>query len=305
MTNLIVPEEGPLEPASSVWDVMMALFNYPLPAFMRNVKFITIDQPNIPRAAPHFPYRAILKTPVYHPELPTYRLCPNFPSVCVDDKGHVEIVTRPGAGGLDRLTIQFTGLGDYIYIPVPGRGQPQFVSRFMLFCDAWAPMADNPQSRYEFAPKDRKYTNLTPENVHRVTPWKKGKQRLYEKNEDRDSISIARGRGLSLKPLSKAMLEALDKSTYDFMKGNWWLEDCAYVGLQVMSKNKYANSIDWCFNKYWAIAAMTNDPKHLHPTVYVGTSWRDLEVKSGLPPKLAKLLLKKSKPTDEVSVFLL
>lgn len=291
--------------ASVPWEILMALYAYPLPAFMRNVTFILIDYAPVGS----FPYRAVLKTPVFHPKLDGYRLCPNFPEVCVNEKGDVLPVRIAGMatnsrrdGTLDKLTITVENHGDYLYIPVPGRNRPEFVSRFHIYGDAWANPVPDPSVRHNFSPKDGNYTNLSVQNVVRTTPWKKGKQKKFLDNSDgadNDYFIIERS------SLNAATIKALERSEQKGKSSNWWLYPCSYTDLNIVSKRRSGTSIDWCFNRYWAMCIYTHMPHALHATAYVGTSWRDLEVQSGVPKKLLKQLHKSTtlKSTEYPIVF--
>lgn len=286
------------------WDIMMTFFKYPFPAFMRNVQFITIDRGDHPKA---FPYRATLKTPVYNPTLTTHRMCPNFPHVCVDIHGDVQPVLQPEnnktttrARDLSALTVRFEKYGDYIYIPVPGRNHPQFVSRLQIYGDAWAAPVDNPQERYQFAPKDGNYSNLTPDNIVRVLPWKKGKLEKYKNCEHEDGVTFENSMAVLGK---KHLTEALDKSQVNMSGHSWWNEDCVYGACWTIHKKRYGTSIDWCFNQYWGMGIISRNPKEAHPLVYCGTSWRELEVNSGVPVKILKQLYKSQDKNSNPLVF--
>ena len=279
------------------WTAMMSLYKYPYPAFMRNVRFIRIDHTILRE----FPYRAVLPRPVMHPKLDGYRLCPNFPAVCVNRDGDVRAVNNPEMNvfrkrerKLDSLTIQLEHYGDYLLVPVPGRSKPQFVSRMQIYGDAWAAPADNPVEKYNFAPRDGKYTNLTPTNIVRVMPWKKGKFKEWSE-DSRDLIHSSVIDSWDLSPLLRS---ALKSNEMDFGAGEWHKHPFSYSSIGQVSKRPSGTSIDWCFNSYWAKYVTHWPEKALHPIVFAGKSLRELSGHSGTSVKMLKLLNKRPKDGD-------
>ena len=277
--------------AEAWWAAMMMLYKYPYPAFMRNVRFVRIDHTTIRE----FPYRAVLPRPVMHPKLDGYRLCPNFPAVCVNVDGDVRAVNNPQMNPfvkrerkLDSLTITLELYGDYLLIPVPGRDKPQFVSRMQIYGDAWAAPTDNPTEKYNFAPRDGNYTHLTPTNIVRVMPWKKGKFKEWSE----DSRSLVYSGVEDSWDLSKLLTAALKSNEMDFNAGEWCHLPFSYVASGLVSKRPSVTSIDWCFYYYWARYVSHWPEKELHPIVFAGTSWRELSVNSGIPVKMLKMLRK-------------
>lgn len=277
-----------------IWTVMMALYKYPYPHLMNDVKFLTIAGSD----KTEFPYRSILHTPVYHPTLKDFRLCPNFPSVCINKEGVVRPVHQPeilvdGKSYMDENSIVFDTLGVYVLTTVPGKNVPQFVSLIQLHGDAWCPPSNAPYELVYFAPRDGNYTNLTPENVYRVTAWKKSKYKEYLKGETLCHALY------NPNPISDRLHRALVRTQGKFSDFRTWEFDCVYAGLQNVSVKRFGNCIDWCFNTYWAVCLYKPETQD----AVVATSLKELTELTDIRPKEARWMLKNQKKCRDAILF--
>lgn len=137
-----------------------------------------------------YPYRMSFMGPQVHPEYPSYRLCPNFPSIYINSKGKIL--------GDEALT-SFTTYGnkEYVLTRVPGMHLPVFVSKFRLYADAWAILNEHKAIALYPVPRNGYWMEYRPGNVkwcnahyrHQDAYWPQERYR-YEAIDPDSFVSI-------------------------------------------------------------------------------------------------------------------
>lgn len=286
------------EPRSDlIWKVMMAMFDYPFPGLMKDVTFISV---NI-RSDCEMPFRAIAKKPIYHPTFKNHRLCPNFPLLSVDKTGNVRPslatgIEMNGINAAEYTRLTFGQLGDYYLTQIPGRQKSQYVSHVQIYGDAWGHTPCQWEA-YTYAPKNGDSTDLRPENII-------GKPRSRNMKISYREFPLSEGVSF---PYPEKAYVALSKQVTSDAEALVNEFECYYAGRNPISGEHVIktdwNSIhyDWYYNRYWAIC-LWGDPKR---DPIVATSFRELHSRTGIPPNVARTMLKNPKKYSNQLLFLL
>lgn len=281
-----------------IWKVMMAMFAHPFPDLMKDVSFISI---NI-HANSEMPFRAITKKPILLPIDKSYRLCPNFPELCVNKAGDVRYVTCPDVS-LDHLCVWFGQVGKFYLTRIPGVHHPQFVSHFQIYGDAWCDSNPHIWEAYHYQPRNLEPSDFRPENIKPVSRYRPGYR----------SHAIANYRELSLSEdqpsccYSPSLYAALKKQFVSDAVASREEYGCYYAGSQssdgsrVLKMQDGVTCADWYYNRYWAICVWHKPTD----TVVVATSHADLHRRIGMDAKTARWMRYNQKKSGDDLVFLL
>lgn len=281
-----------------IWKVMMKMFDYPFPELMKDVSFISV---NI-YANSEMPFRAVVKKPILLPIDKSYRLCPNFPELCVNKGGDVRYVTCPDIS-LDHLCVHFGQLGKYYLTRIPGVHHPQCVSHFQIYGDAWCDANPHIWEEYLYRPKNMELGDLRPDNIKPVGRYRPG----YRSHALPDYREFSLSECQPSCCYSPSLYAALDKQViYDTVaQRNEY--GCYYAGRQsldgslVLKMDDGLTTADWYYNRYWAICVWHKPTD----TVVVATSYADLHRWIGMNAKSARWLRYNQKKSGDDLVFLL
>lgn len=300
--NYYDEDKGP----ALLWSVIRSMFNYPLSNLMDDVSFVSASI----CSNSEMPFRAHTKKPIWHPTLEGFRLCPNFPELCVNKAGDVFLVeipkNDPKKTYFHTPCVFFGQLGAYYPTRIPGREVPQFVSLVQIYGDAWSADGSPTVEMYTYVPQNGVPTDLRPENIRLAPRWSTRHYKKWSDGKIADYQGFSLCDGLTSMP-SLEQFDLLKKNaiTPDIARFNEY--DCFYTDTPIKNnkravwKNRYSNNCDWYFNQYWALC-------------YI--NWKTMEIVTfttmiaamtylGWPKQAVRWKLKHNRPDDEFSLFLL
>ena len=233
-----------------LWNILRAVFDYPMPKLMEDVTFVSV----VIESNSELSYRAQTKKPIYHPTLKDYRLCPNFPELCVDIKGNVTSVIQPKIV-TDRWSssvphVYFGQLGSYHLTRIPGRAVPQFVSLVQIYGDAWSIDGSPRVEEYIYTPRNLEPIDLRPENI-RLTYRGRNRSNDIHVRQDYQDFPLSMGLA-SIVPCGP--LETLWRNgiSPEIAYRNEY--DCFYdPSRRAVMVQRGSVNCDWYANTYWAM----------------------------------------------------
>ena len=233
-----------------LWNILKAVFDYPMPKLMEDVTFVSV----VIESDSELSYRAQTKKPIYHPTMKDFRLCPNFPDICVDVKGNVEPVIPPKIvmTGLlkPRNYVHFGQLGAYYLTRIPGRAVPQFVSLVQIYGDAWSIDGSPRVEEYIYAPKNLEPTDLRPDNIRLVY---RGRNRSNDIAVRQSYQDFPLSNGLS-SYVSTEMMACLMRNGISQEVAYHNEYDCYYdPAKRALMRQVNSINVDWYANTYWAM----------------------------------------------------
>lgn len=238
MTRLIYVNSEPntdvVEP--SLYEIGMALFQFPKEAALGSPSFYSVENSDY-----GFPLRCRFLNPVVNPAHPTYRLCPNFPEIYIDQQGNIleeDLLTWFSLVPTPRKP----NPASYVVTRVPGSHYSKPVSVFRLYADAWGPDTFLRTTNHYPIPRNGNWQDYCPKNV-KWAPRFYSERAFLTNLQEMDVFGISQWHSLTHPDIT----DWLD-TQYPQDDTPWY--DC---GLGTSStfgcvvRNAHGNSIDWCY----------------------------------------------------------